>query len=512
MGRSALLVSLLALMVGLWAWEPIPAGVWHDDGAYLLLAKSLAEGDGLSYAGVPDTPPGAKFPPLYPGMLALAWKIAPQAVAEGAGGGLLNVLFFSLAAGAMWSFARRELGLGAVAACVTLLPWLSPDLWRLGMVSLSEPLFVLLMITALWALARASRLHTAGPVVLAGVILGLLTLTRTIGVVVVGAGLLAFALERRWRDVGLLALCASVFVVPWSLWASGASAHMVEPLRELMGPYGRWLAAQTLADPGASVARALGATPILSRIGLSLFLPGSTGLVTWIAGPVAAAAALMGLVRLGKHARAVLLSVVLYTGVIWIWPHTERRLVAPLLPILVLGMAGVLHFTAELGAEIKLKARWGVLAWAGVFAVMGVVGLARGIHLTAYGTRASMLAPAVAAVTESVPEQAVVGAPEFWGAIHLHTNRQVAPSARFVPLGGASFGTPTEQFELWAATGIEYVLLEQGGRVHKAAMDELDAACPGAVQLLASWEGGLLVRLAWEDECIARVARTAQDP
>lgn len=61
-----LAVSLLALTLGVWAWEPVPAGVWHDDGAYLLLAKSLAEGDGLRYAGVPETPPGAKFPPLYP--------------------------------------------------------------------------------------------------------------------------------------------------------------------------------------------------------------------------------------------------------------------------------------------------------------------------------------------------------------------------------------------------------------------------------------------------------------
>jgi hypothetical protein len=499
--RTSLLVSLLALLVGMWAWEPLPAGVWHDDGAYLLLAKSLAEGDGLRYAGVPETPPGAKFPPLYPFTLSLAWRIAPDAVAEGAGGGLLNVLFLSLAAGAMWAFARSELRLGTPAAVLTLLPWVSPDLWRLGMVSLSEPLFVLLLIGALWALTRASRSSAIADIVLAGALLGLLSLTRTIGVVVLGAGVVSLALERRWRDLGWVAAIAGLLMAPWWIWSTSAAGEMVAPLRELMGPYGRWLAEQTLADPGASLSRALGATPILSRIGFSLFLPGVKGVLTWVVGPVLAAAALIGLVGLGKHARSVVLSVLLYLGVIWIWPHTERRLVAPLLPLLTLGLAGVLQMVAQRAPRLRRRVSVAVLSWGGVFVLMGLVGLGRGLHLSSYRVRARMLAPAIASVSKAVPEGGVVGAPEFWGAIHLLTGRSVAPSARFVPLGGATFGTPEQQFELWAATGTEYLLLEQGGRVHRQALDELDAQCPGAVQLIASWEGGMLVGLAWDDAC-----------
>jgi hypothetical protein len=37
--------------------------------------------------------------------------------------------------------------------------------------------------------------------------------------------------------------------------------------------------------------------------------------------------------------------------------------------------------------------------------------------------------------------------------------------------------------------------------VHLEALDELDARCPGAVQLQASWGGGMLVRLDWDDAC-----------
>ncbi len=58
------LLGLLLFAVGVAAWRPIPVGVWHDDGVYMLVAKALAEGQGLVYAGVVDAPPAAKVPPL----------------------------------------------------------------------------------------------------------------------------------------------------------------------------------------------------------------------------------------------------------------------------------------------------------------------------------------------------------------------------------------------------------------------------------------------------------------
>ena len=45
---TALGLGLLGFLI----WEAVPAGVWHDDGAYLLLGRSLADGEGLRYAQV----------------------------------------------------------------------------------------------------------------------------------------------------------------------------------------------------------------------------------------------------------------------------------------------------------------------------------------------------------------------------------------------------------------------------------------------------------------------------
>ena len=41
------IVTVGLAMVGLLVWAAVPPGIWHDDGAYLLLGKSLADGEGL---------------------------------------------------------------------------------------------------------------------------------------------------------------------------------------------------------------------------------------------------------------------------------------------------------------------------------------------------------------------------------------------------------------------------------------------------------------------------------
>ncbi|HKJ02068.1 MAG TPA: hypothetical protein VJ997_06420, partial [Longimicrobiales bacterium] len=70
-----LLLALGLLGVGLSFWRPIPVGVWHDDGVYMLIGQSLGQGEGLRYTGVPGNPPAVKFPPLYPGLLGILWTL-----------------------------------------------------------------------------------------------------------------------------------------------------------------------------------------------------------------------------------------------------------------------------------------------------------------------------------------------------------------------------------------------------------------------------------------------------
>ena len=94
-----LLLALGFLGVGISFWRPIPAGVWHDDGVYMLIGESLAQGEGLRYLGVPGNPPAVKFPPLHPGVLGLLWvtlgSVGPVTLVAV----LLNLVLMATAAG-----------------------------------------------------------------------------------------------------------------------------------------------------------------------------------------------------------------------------------------------------------------------------------------------------------------------------------------------------------------------------------------------------------------------------
>ena len=63
------------------------------------------------------------------------------------------------------------------------------------------------------------------------------------------------------------------------------------------------------------------------------------------------------------------------------------------------------------------------------------------------------------------------------------------------------WGTADEQIALWRAAGIDHLLLEQAGRLHGAALDQIEADCPGAVVVLARMESAMVVRLDWAEGC-----------
>ena len=508
-----LIVAAGLSVVGFLVWAAVSPGVWHDDGAYLLLGKSLADGEGLRYSQVPGSPPGAKFPPLYPLFLALLWKVAPEAVGQGQLAALFNVLFVAASGGIFVAYLRSLDFSWRSSVAVAVLFWLLPDLWRLALVPLSEPLFLVTLVAALWT---GSRLEARPTWRRLGEFLAVFALayhTRTMGLAVGIA--IPMALLMRGRMVWALrsAAGAVMIIVPWMFWSGRAAGAIPAPLRDTLGPYAGWLTGQTGGEGGyfgVMVARALA---LASRI-VGVFFPGAQGWDAVLAGVVIGGVLFLGVRRLSAQTWTPILTAALLTGMLWLWPYQEIRLTMPLIP--VLGMVLVAGFRPESERLTRGIVVDGArpdpvtflvvgimgLAWIIALGSASVMALAGGRHVEPLRVRELMLARAVQAVGERVPPNGVVGAPELWAGLALHTGRRVAPSARFRLAGeGPIWGNPSEQFAVWSAAGIEYVVLENAGLVHQEAMDELDARCPGAVQLQASWAGGMLVRLDWDDVC-----------
>jgi len=323
---------------------------------------------------------------------------------------------------------------------------------------------------------------------------------------VAGFGL-ALLLRAGVRRAAWVVAPAAVAAVAWGAWASSQAHRIPEGLRDVLGPYGGWLAGQLLGAPGAFFAGLPAhAEAVASRV-LALLVPGLTGWPLWVAALPLGVAAAVGARRLARTLPPLAWTALAYGAMLLLWPFVDRRLVAPLHPLVVVAVGvGVIEGLERL-SSLRTRRALGALAFAWVAAYASVTAgrAARGWAVAGYQLRAGRLAAAVEVLNNTAPPTAVVGAPEFWAALHLHGGWASAPSARFTPRAEDDsrpvWGTPREQLELWWSVGVDHLLLEQGGQVLGDALNLLEQQCPGTASILARMPPQMVVRLAWTEEC-----------
>lgn len=537
-------LGLGLFLLGVLVWTPFPAGVWHDDGVYVLLGRALAAGEGLRYTGVAGNPPAPKFPPLYPLTLAGLWAVLSDVGRVTVAADLLNLAFLAAAGAFFARLLHRHLGTSLLwSVGLTVLAWLPLALWRTAFVPFSEPLFLLFLVLAVTAACRLEE-RPGDRRALALFILAALAAihVRTAGVVVAAAGAGALLLRGRHGAAGVAVAGVGVGVLPWSLWSARAGREIAEPLRDVLGPYGPWLLQQVRSHPEAYLQALHEQARDLVHRSATLLVPGPPALepffddLRWWALVVLVPALVLGVDRLWKRSRTPVLLLGGYLALVWLWPFRDDRLLAPVAPFLILTVAEGFRWSGEGtrigGGEGEGAAREGEgrapaaeeggadgaarmarvwrrvgLGWAALFVGVSLWGMAAGWPGAGYEIRSGILARTVRAVDDAAPPDAVVGAPELWAGLNLYTNRTVAPSARFLPVRDDApvWGTPGEQYRLWLEAGIDHLVLE-GGQIHSDALDRMVEVCgEQAVGVVATWEGGVLARLAWSPECRRRL-------
>src|SRR5258705_60992 len=235
------LVGALALVAGIAVVDARPVGVFDDDAMYVILARSLASGEGYRWLNLPGAPAATHFPPGYPLLLAAVSWLGPAFPANVVMFKALNAPFLAVAAvlvarlaydravGASWA-----LGLGAASA-------VSIPLLVLGSMVLSELLFLAMLIAMLGALETfVEGGGTTRRALLLGAAIAACTLVRSHGVVLVPAVVLALAAQRRWRDAALVAGASVACLLPWQLWSAAHSGQLPAPLLGSYDTYASW--------------------------------------------------------------------------------------------------------------------------------------------------------------------------------------------------------------------------------------------------------------------------------
>ncbi len=331
------LAGALVLAIGLAIVDQMPVGIVHDDGLYVILAKSLATGQGFRWLQVPGHPAATHFPPGYPLVLALLWLIGPAFPANIVLFKIANAVFLALAAVGTALFAERRFGfdrraaaLLAVLACVGI-----PTL-ALSTLVMSEVFFLAMLLPTLLLAERIveSKARVADVLLLACAAAAT-TLVRTHGIALVGAVIVVFALRARFRDAAVFGAGTLALLAPWQLWARAHQGVLPLAMRGNYESYSEWFAAGLRSDGPRLIARTVQRTSAELVNMFAIFsapsLPAAVRLVALIA---LAVLAIIGLRVAAHRAPVSALFTIGYVAIVIVWPFNPARFIWAIWPLL----------------------------------------------------------------------------------------------------------------------------------------------------------------------------------
>ncbi|CAN5919897.1 hypothetical protein BH11GEM1_BH11GEM1_28390 [soil metagenome] len=451
---SLLMLGAFSVVIGIIVMDHSPIGAYVDDAMYLILAKSLAAGQGYRSLNLPGQPLNTHFPPGYPAALAVLWRVAPAFPDNLALFRLFNVACVAAASVGTARFAasrgvgrRWALGVGVLTA-------ISVPSLVLGNLLLSEPFFLALLLFTLTALERFAALPVHGasssglrPALL-GVVIGLCMLVRTHGIVLVPAMFVALGARRRWRAAAVLSACALLCLLPWQLFTARHGHSLPAPLLGEYDSYTAWWIRGLHEFGWSMLPITLSRTiPEAAQMFAALFSPVRTAgaPVTLVALAVLVAA---GIAAWWKRIPVTILFLGGYLTIVAVWPSQPSRFIWGVWPLILVLLVLGAHAAVIDGARWHRAIRVLVLAsccWVAVGYGRYEVRAVRGRWWS------SIPRAAVDHVTFAIGWTRANTAPddivstEDEGAVFLYTGRRTIPVRTFTV--DQYLGSPTPEQE-----------------------------------------------------------------
>ncbi|HUX34353.1 MAG TPA: hypothetical protein VMV51_10840 [Gemmatimonadaceae bacterium] len=331
-------VAIIALIVGVVTLNYLPVGGFYDDGFYAILAKALATGHGYHVLNLPGAPAAVHYPPGYPLLLALFWKIAPPFPANIVWFKLINIVLLGVIAWATCRYAVHVLMLSpGVAFLATLVGTVTIPMLVLTNMLLSEPFFLALLVPALILSEEMARHHPARREALwLGFLSGAVVLVRSIGAMLIIAIAVVWLVRGARRAVAWYLGAALLVVSPWLLWTALHAHDVPAVLQGSYGSYGAWFL-RGVRDGGlpfvVATARVNAHTLALGVATSFRFTPSAA--VTAITELALAWLLAYGAWRVRRRAPVTLVFLALYLGLVVVWPDQPLRFAWALWPLLM---------------------------------------------------------------------------------------------------------------------------------------------------------------------------------
>lgn len=217
--RYIIPLAILLCAIGYCGLQKDILGFYHDDGIYVVGAKSLNQGTGYHIISLPGTPPQTKYPIVYPYILSWVWSASPVFPANIAFLKAVNLIFLFLMVLAGYRFYCVCLSKsGSDAYIYAILVGANPGVFSFVDFSVSDLLFVWLVLLACCVSSNDIRRAGDWRAAALALIAALAVLTRSAGVPLALAGLVHFVWARRFRWLAIYGVTLGLGVLPWLAW------------------------------------------------------------------------------------------------------------------------------------------------------------------------------------------------------------------------------------------------------------------------------------------------------
>jgi 4-amino-4-deoxy-L-arabinose transferase-like glycosyltransferase len=423
------------------------------------------------------------FPPAWPALLAIIWRLSPSFPDNAVLFKLVNPLLLAAGAALACRYGTRRFGVPPLAAAAATVVFAAalPVMVVAG-VLFSEPLFFVVLMVALALADRAVDRGGWRLAAWAGVCAGALVLVRGAGIALVPALVAALFLARRRREAAVALAAAVVVVAPWQLWIALHTHDLPAAFRGSYGPYLNWVLGM-YGERGPAFVFVLSRMNLLAlmrSMGISLFPFGPREIRPLLVTLVLVVSAI-GVIRARRRATTALLFVLFYCAMVFAWPYSPDRFIWAIWPLLGMllasGAVECWRIGAHHSAVPSVRVTSAFACAMGVFAIGGHAAYSmRGASRHWWDTAARANADALLPVADWInantrPDDviAVDGEP----FIYLRTGRTVVPVHILSPEEYFA-GTPIER----TAAGLRSLMVAGRPRyaIFSSASGERDAA------------------------------------
>jgi hypothetical protein len=455
------------------------AGLYVDDAWYVLLGKALASGHGFTLLNPPTPGIVPFYPPAFPFVLSLVFRVAPEFPGNVFWLKLPSILSVLGTAAVAFVYFRRERALDdRRALLMSLVVLFFPGLVFLATSTvMSEPFFAFTQISAVALterVLREQRGRAIATAAAAGALVAVTALGRSIALPLLPIATAYLVWRRRTREALVAAATALVLIGPWFAYAR---VHAPTPAQQqvvndqITVPYTAqfWLRlagsqqygwAKASELPGRFVAnlRSAGLYSVGALYAYPLFRLIEPGEWRWsltggVISAVLAALTLLGFARTAR--RRVTLAEIYVIGemaIILAFPYPSYRYMVPLLPFFLIytceGIAAVVARSAgraEIGAAAVTVFLVTCLLSHVALDVAPLVGSTLGgASRSAWQRSFDDNRALLDWVRQRLPDDAIV-ATQNPAMVHLYTGRRTV-----------GYWMPATDVKRWRAAGVSY--------------------------------------------------------